>query len=183
MRVPISDATRRNAQKWAAIIVGRLPPRPNYTGLARNGRYADGYVGEFTFKDLLRSHHKRYQYFIRLDGHASNQPEFTVFHQGKPFTLDVKTAGERPGRDTTKWDLQTPEEQFKAHSSHLYVAARIDGKDVDFKGWVWRKEYEQRAPVWVQPRNSDKPVLTRRYPYQDLHTLEHLLESLDNEPG
>ena len=176
LRVPISAETYRLARKCADEIECNLSGAPDgdYTGLEAPDRWFSGYLGEFTFAEVLDRFGKRFRHNVRTDGRAGGA-EFDVYVQRLHKRLDVKTGGqELIAGASAKWAFQLIESQFQLHgpTTDAYVAARVDGRDIVFQGWAPKKQVAECVPETMK-------VLTRQVWYRDLASIRRLIEQLD----
>lgn len=133
---------------------------PNYTGLAVEGRYITGFLGELAFGRLLDQ-----QGVVNLQQKnsigRSDILDFRVFHQDKPLAIDVKCRNNR-----ACYSALINESQWQRHSVDLYVfgAVGIREQMVDFWGYATRKDTmnweitEIRTPCRKCAKQALKPL-------------------------
>jgi hypothetical protein len=92
---------------------------PNYTRVTVLNRFQTGYVGEFALAAFFVEHKVRHVHRIIPDG-RSHGPEFTVWEEGKPRLLEVKTSGQ-PFHKHMAWP---PEQEVEA--AKWMVGMRLD---------------------------------------------------------
>ena len=167
------------AEVWFGEIeaTGALNGR-NYTGLESKDAYIIGLAGELRLEGILNEYKIRYQTKRRRDGFADAM-DYCVWHNGRPFILDVKTAGE-----PYHVSCMMPEAQYQKRRQlgllpHIVVAARIE-RDGNITFHSWATRYEVQRWIVDYPRGSK--TLTRMCEFVEMRRIETLFDILDEAP-
>jgi len=169
----ITDKNKQRARLYANRIerIVRTGVCHSHTKLNEPDSSYIGYIGEFTFEELLIDRHKRFKYKPRCDGYADKQ-DFEVFTKVlalvRVHKLDIKTLNREHARH-----LMVPESQLQKYSRDFHVGAHIlgDYEWLRFAGWATRAEVETQVPLMLL-------TMTRRRPYALLRSMQSLLDLL-----
>ena len=154
------------------IFATGLRDTPNPTGLEAENRFVTGYVGEFCFQNILEQSGVRYEFQIKANGKSNEASEFTIWRQGKPFTVEVKTASQ-------SWhkNFMFPKAQ-DWQKADLYVGMRlVDSGNAFCHGYLLANEVS-KLPVDTFPPQTIK---TRYCPLEEMHPIGLVLALADKK--
>ena len=149
---------------------------PNYTGLAKPGRFFDGACGEIAFRKWLLMKGLRFEETSRTDGRPDKQ-DFILYTRkaGRSCTVNVKCS-----LHPRALYLMQPADQHAKHHQDLYVGST--GEDdgdrvvVILAGAIPRKQFDLEA----ERKTVSIPSLI--YPLGDLpYSMERIANSFEKE--
>lgn len=160
---------RTTAKEWEKKILDRLPKNgSNYTGIEAEGRFYNGYLGEFALGQALRDHGVKAIYWPRTNG-LSNREDFTLFiASGLPKSVDIKTASPKA---YNKNKLLVNEKQHKKVPFEIYIGANHDNEYVYIYGYTMIGNMNYKEDGFTK---QNEPTYWLELSH--LYSIEHLLK-------
>lgn len=169
MRVTVTDDMVAIAEAIERKVKANFKRDRNYTGLKADRRYYFGALGELAFYKAITSRFIKMRYEPATDGKA-DKCDFNVWVKGSMVDLDIKTASQ-----ATHSYLMVPAAQIAKHPVTVYVAARVDGNEVEFLGYAYLRDLEATDI-------TDKLGLKTKtcgIPFDQLRPIEHIFEQTE----
>lgn len=158
-----ADAIKRNLKRKR-----ELQGRGDYFNTSNKDPYFTGYLGEALACDWLEHEGlaSEFEYEVNCDGN-SHGPDFVfprlLDHGGRPFTIEVKTAGEPyhrslkiPRKHLFRQDLDGYWRVKEGRQFSVCVAARLDNDTggVSIQGWIyWNDLFSSK--MRIEPSKGD----------------------------
>lgn len=128
--VNITEDMKIKARDCSNLILKRLPPRPNYTGVEYPDQYYNGFLGEFAFEELLKVRGKNGIHHITLNG-ASQGEDFTCMFKIGEKKIDIKTTGYYYASG-----MNFPKAQYH-NQGYIYIGVKLKGDYAGIMGWCF----------------------------------------------
>jgi hypothetical protein len=166
--VDINEDMKVRARNCSNIILSRLPPRPNYTGVEYPDRYYNGYLGEFAFEELLKVRGKNGIHNITLNGASQGEDFACIFPIGEK-KIDIKTTAY-----PYSTGMNFPKVQYH-DQGYIYVGIKLRDDYAAIMGWCWYHEMNKH------PEDARQfPVPTNYIRYTEMNDIGGLIDKMND---